>query len=464
MSAEVWTQIYDRIAALIAAHRTTLIFVNTRRLAERVTRQLSERVGEDQVTAHHGSLAKEQRLDAEQRLKRGALKALVATASLELGIDIGDVDLVCQIGSPRSIASFLQRVGRSGHAVGGTPKGRLYPLSRDELVECAALIDAVRRGELDRLSIPEQPLDVLAQQIVAEVAARDWNEDELYRLIRRAWPFRALPRTDFTAVAHMLAEGFATSRGRRGALIHRDAVNHMLRGRRGARPHRADVRRHYSGHRRLPGDPGTGKPLHRHGERGFRRRKPGRRRFSARQHVVPDHPGRARGGARGGRAWPAAEHSVLARRGAGAQRRVVAIGVASARHDRRSARRRCRGGRRVALAGRDRHRRARRLADRRISRGGARGAGRFAHARNDRVRALLRRSRRDATRHPFALWQPRQPRLGAGAAQTVLPQVQFRAASGGDRRQYRALAYDGAQLRSRRGGALPARRQRARRC
>src|SRR5205085_7794621 len=116
-----------------------------RRLSERVTRQLSERLGEDQVTTHHGSLAKEQRLDSEQRLKHGQLKALVATASLELGIDIGDVDLVCQIGSPRSIASFLQRVGRSGHSVSGTPKGRLFPLSRDELVECTALIDSVQR-------------------------------------------------------------------------------------------------------------------------------------------------------------------------------------------------------------------------------------------------------------------------------------------------------------------------------
>src|SRR5215510_807002 len=235
MSAEVWEQVYQRLAELIAAHRTTLIFVNTRRLAERVTRQLSERIGADQVTAHHGSLAKEQRLDAEQRLKHGKLKALVATASLELGIDIGEVDLVCQLGSPRAIATFLQRVGRSGHAIDGTPKGRLFPLSRDELVECAALLDSVRRGELDRLAIPEQPLDVLAQQIVAEVAAREWNEDELYALVRRASPYHALPREDFTAVVGMLADGFTTRRGRRGALIHYDGVNHLLRGRRGAR-------------------------------------------------------------------------------------------------------------------------------------------------------------------------------------------------------------------------------------
>jgi ATP-dependent helicase Lhr and Lhr-like helicase len=235
MSGEVWGQVYDRLAELIEGHRTTLIFTNTRRMAERVTRQLSERLSEDQVTAHHGSLAKEQRLDAEQRLKQGKLKALVATASLELGIDIGEVDLVCQLGSPRSIATFLQRVGRSGHAVEGTPKGRLFPLSRDELVECAALLDGVGRGELDRLAIPEQPLDVLAQQIVAEVAAQEWNEDRLYALFTRAWPYRALAQEDFAAVVAMLAEGFSTRRGRRGALIHHDAVNHVLRGRRGAR-------------------------------------------------------------------------------------------------------------------------------------------------------------------------------------------------------------------------------------
>src|SRR5271166_1404584 len=233
MSNEVWTQVYDRLARLIEEHRTTLVFVNTRRMAERVARELSERLSDGAVTAHHGSMAKEHRLDAEQRLKLGRLKALVATASLELGIDIGDVNLVCQLGSPRSIAAFLQRVGRSGHAVGGTPKGRLFPLSRDDLVEGAALIDSVRRGELDRLTIPPQPLDVLAQQIVAEVAAQDWPEAELFDRLRRAWPFHGLEKKDFDAVARMLAEGFATRLGRRGALIHRDAANGMLRGRRG---------------------------------------------------------------------------------------------------------------------------------------------------------------------------------------------------------------------------------------
>src|ERR1700733_1672288 len=235
MSGEVWTLVYDRLAALVLEHRTTLVFVNTRRMVERVARHLSERVGEEHVAAHHGSLSKERRLNAEQRLKRGELKVLVATASLELGIDIGDVDLVCQIGSTRSINSFLQRVGRAGHSVDGTPKGRLFPLSRDELVECAALLDSVRHGELDALTIPELPLDVLAQQIVAEVSSREWSEDGLFALIRRAWPYRDLPRADFDAAIAMLVEGFSTRRGRRGALIHHDAVNRMLRPRRGAR-------------------------------------------------------------------------------------------------------------------------------------------------------------------------------------------------------------------------------------
>jgi ATP-dependent helicase Lhr and Lhr-like helicase len=235
MSGEVWTQVYDRLAELVREHRTTLVFVNTRRLVERVARHLSERLGETNVAAHHGSLAKERRLNAEQRLKRGELKVMVATASLELGIDIGDVDLVCQIGSTRSINAFLQRVGRAGHSVGGISKGRLFPLSRDELVECAALLGAVRRGELDRLDIPQNALDVLAQQLTAEVAAREWQEDEMFDLVRRAHPYRALRREDFDACVRMLTEGFSTRRGRRGALLHHDSVNKMLRPRKGAR-------------------------------------------------------------------------------------------------------------------------------------------------------------------------------------------------------------------------------------
>ncbi len=236
MSGEVWEEIYERVAGLVEAHKTTLIFVNTRRLAERVTRDLADRVGKDAITSHHGSLAREHRLDAEKRLKAGELRALVATASLELGIDIGDVDLVCQIGSPHSVATFLQRVGRSGHWHGGLPKGRLFPLSRDDLVECTALFRCVRRGELDQVCIPEAPLDILAQQVVASLAATEqWREDELFTLVRRAYPYRNLAREDFEAVLCMLAEGFATQRGRRGAYVHRDEVNGVLRPRRNAR-------------------------------------------------------------------------------------------------------------------------------------------------------------------------------------------------------------------------------------
>ncbi len=235
MSGAAWELTYDRLAELVGGHRTTLVFANTRRMTERVARHLGERLGRGQVGAHHGSLARELRLDAEQRLKRGDLKVLVATASLELGIDIGDIDLVCQLGSPHSISAFLQRVGRSGHAVGATPKGRLFPLSRDDLVECAALLDGVRRGELDLLVIPVAPLDVLAQQIVAELGAGEWDEGALYDMLRRAWPYRGLERATFDAVVRMLAEGFTTRRGARAGYVHRDAVHERIKGRRNAR-------------------------------------------------------------------------------------------------------------------------------------------------------------------------------------------------------------------------------------
>ncbi|WP_141566890.1 DEAD/DEAH box helicase, partial [Stutzerimonas stutzeri] len=235
MSNAVWELVYDRLAVLAGEHRTTLIFVNTRRMAERAARHLSERLGNAVVAAHHGSLAREQRLDAEQRLKRGELRVLVATASLELGIDIGDVELVCQLGSPRSISAFLQRVGRAGHQVGGVSKGRLFPSSRDDLIECAALLDAVRRGELDTLVIPTAPLDVLAQQIVAEVSCREWQEDALLAVIRRAMPYAGLSEADYQALLAMLAEGYTTRHGARGAYLHRDLVNRSLRGRRGGR-------------------------------------------------------------------------------------------------------------------------------------------------------------------------------------------------------------------------------------
>lgn len=235
MSNDAWALVYDRLAALAGEHRTTLVFVNTRRMAERTTRHLAERLGGAVVAAHHGSLAREQRLTAEQKLKRGELRVLVATASLELGIDIGDVELVCQLGSPRSIAAFLQRVGRAGHQVAGVSKGRLFPSSRDDLIECAALLDAVRRGELDTLRIPPAPLDVLAQQIVAEVSSREWQEDALLALLRRAMPYAVLDDATYQALLRMLAEGYTTRHGARGAYLHRDLATRSLRGRRGGR-------------------------------------------------------------------------------------------------------------------------------------------------------------------------------------------------------------------------------------
>jgi len=235
MSNDQWEQVYRRVAELVAEHRTTLVFVNTRRMAERAARHLGELLGRERVAAHHGSLSKEARLLAEQRLKGGELQVLVATASLELGLDIGDVDLVCQLGSPRSIATFLQRAGRSGHAVGGTPKARLFPQTRDELVECAALLDSVHRGELDALHVPPAPLDVLAQQIVAEVACQEWDEDALYERFTRAWPYRDLSREQYGAIVRMVSDGFTTRHGPRAGYVHRDAVHHRLRERKGAR-------------------------------------------------------------------------------------------------------------------------------------------------------------------------------------------------------------------------------------
>ena len=234
-SHEQWAETLDDVAELVNAHDTTLVFVNTRRLVERLSHQLSERLGESAVVAHHGSLSRTTRLAAEDKLKRGEVKVCVATASLELGIDIGDVDLVCQIGSPRSIGLLLQRIGRSGHSLGGVPKGRLYPLTRDELVECTALLRAVRRGELDTLRIPPWPLDVMAQQMVAACAVEEWTEGELFELCRRAYPYRYLSREKFDQIAQVLSEGFTSRRGRGGAYLHRDGVHGRLNGRRGAR-------------------------------------------------------------------------------------------------------------------------------------------------------------------------------------------------------------------------------------
>jgi ATP-dependent helicase Lhr and Lhr-like helicase len=232
---EMWGEVYDRIAALGREHKSTLIFVNTRKLAERVAYNLGERLGQDSVAAHHGSLSRKLRLAAEKKLKEGQIRALVATASLELGIDVGSVDLVCQISSPRAIAVGLQRIGRAGHWRGAIPKGRIFATTRDELMECAALVRAIRKGELDRLEIPESPMDILAQQIVAMCSAEDWNEQELFERFRQSYPYRDLERADFDKIVEMLSEGITARRGRYGAYLHRDRVNGMLRARRGAR-------------------------------------------------------------------------------------------------------------------------------------------------------------------------------------------------------------------------------------
>ena len=234
-SHEMWDEIYERVAQLVREHRSTLVFVNTRRLAERVAHHLAERLGNDVVATHHGSLSRKLRLAAEKRLKAGEIRVLVATASLELGIDIGAVDLVCQIGSTRSIAVAWQRIGRAGHWHGAIPKGRIFATTRDELVESAALVYAMRRGHLDAIVVPEAPFDILAQQIVAMCACEEWGEDELFAAVRRAYPYRALPREQFESIIEMLSEGINARRGRYGAYLLRDRVNKRLHGRRGAR-------------------------------------------------------------------------------------------------------------------------------------------------------------------------------------------------------------------------------------
>lgn len=234
-SNKQWDEIYDRIAELAKQNRTTLIFANTRRVAERVAHHLAERLGQEQVVAHHGSLSRKLRLSAETRLKNGELKALVATASLELGIDIGTVDLVCQLGSPRSIAVMLQRVGRAGHWHGAISKGCIFATTRDELVECAALVYAIKKGDLDQLLIPQEPLDILAQQIVACCATNDWYENDLFQLVTKSFPYQHLTRETFNTLMEMLSEGIATSRGRYGAYLFRDRINGIVKARRGSR-------------------------------------------------------------------------------------------------------------------------------------------------------------------------------------------------------------------------------------
>jgi ATP-dependent Lhr-like helicase len=248
---EDWEERYERLAELAREHRSTLVFVSTRRLAERVAHRMRERLGEDAVAAHHGSLSRAIRLRAEERFQRGELRMMVATASLELGLDVGSVELVCQLGSPRQFAAAWQRVGRSGHWKGAIPKGCFFALTRDDLIECAALVGALRGARpapdpapdpapvTEALRVPAWPRDILAQQIVAAVASCDaaegWGEDELFALARRAWPYRERPREEFDALLELLSEGISTRRGRRGALLHRDGVHHRLRPRRGAR-------------------------------------------------------------------------------------------------------------------------------------------------------------------------------------------------------------------------------------
>jgi Lhr-like helicase len=293
MSAEVWIEEYDRLAELIRAHRTTLVFVNTRRLAERAARHLAERLGEDAVTSHHGSLAKEHRLKAEERLKAGQLKALVATASLELGIDIGDVDLVCQLGSPHGISAFLQRVGRSGHGLGRIPKGRLFPLSRDDLVECTALLASIKRRELDAISPRPQPLDVLAQQIVAEVGVQEWKADALHKRFTHAASYKDLKLDEFVGVAR-IRRGF----GRTAAARHlHSTASTAVRAWRNAHAAVTTRRDRISSTR--------GRAL---------QRLPSAHSRGPRQAHSSQHAYRIQVAGLRGCAWPAADDSVLARR------------------------------------------------------------------------------------------------------------------------------------------------------
>ena len=470
MSHEVWKEIYDRLVALVESHRTTLITVNTRRLAERMAHQLSERLGADNVAAHHGSLAKEARLEAEEKLREGKLKVLVATASLELGIDIGHVDLVCQISSPHRIATFLQRVGRSGHTIKGVPKGRIFPLTRDDLIECAAMVRAVHDGQLDRVAVPDKPLDVLAQQIVAEASAQEeWDEKALFELYKGAYPYRNLEKEEFDEVVEMLARGYATRRGRRGALIHYDSLNKKLRSRKGSRlnaivnggaiPEVFDFRvllepeGHFIGTlnedfaiESLPGD------VFQLGNTSWRilRIGNGTVRVADAQGQPPSMP-----------FW-------LGEAPARSEEMSVAVSQLRAAVD-------------FELPGPDEPRKEDELgppsifckreycikqscrrADRDVPGGGEAQPGHGADHRHRGARALLRRVGRHAARAARALRQPHQPRLGPRAAQEVLPGLQLRAAGGGDGGGHHPFARRVAFLPAGRSAALPAPEHRAR--
>ena len=342
-SNEMWGEIYDRIAELALQHRSTLVFVNTRRLAERVALHLGERIGEEQVAAHHGSLARKLRLAAERKLKNGEIRLLVATASLELGIDIGTVDLVCQINSPRSIAVALQRVGRAGHWRGAVPKGRLFATTRDDLVECAAAVRAIKHGDLDRIQIPDAPLDILAQQIVAMCSCEDWDEDALFDCVRRAYPYRELRREEYDRILEMLSQGIAAKRGRYGAYLYRDMVNRRLRGAARSAAGGHHQRRRDSGDRAVHRGGAAGRDRRRHARRRLRGGEQCRRHHAAGQHLVAHSPRRVQLRTRaGGRcARRAADDSLLARRSSGAHRRAVASRGRVARARQRAAAEHC---------------------------------------------------------------------------------------------------------------------------
>ncbi len=468
-SNEMWGEIYDRLAELALQHRSTLVFVNTRRLAERIALHLGERLGEDQVAAHHGSLARKLRLAAERKLKNGEIRLLVATASLELGIDIGTVDLVCQINSPRAIAVALQRVGRAGHWRGAIPKGRLFATTRDDLLECAATVRAIRLGDLDRLQIPAKPLDILAQQIVAMCSCEEWDEDALFDCMRRAYPYRDLSRDEYDRILEMLSQGIAAKRGRYGAYLYRDMVNRRLRARRGARlaaitsggaiPETAlftvlarpeevvigtvdedfavesmagdimllgntswRINRVEANVGRLIVEDAHGAPP----TIPFWRGEAPARTDELSQHVAdlrqrislltPNTaplPVRVHADADG--PWAdreASGHPAAARRRPPHPPARPRILPGSAE--------RCR-----LAEGRMRGRRCRRRTTGGIHRHRARRTGRGSHPANHHCRAFLRRRRRHATHHPRALWWPHQQSVGTGAAQAFLPVVQF---------------------------------------
>ena len=434
-SNDTWTEIVRRMAELIRAHRTTLVFVSTRKARRALGVAIDRDPGEDRVRSHHGSLARERRLEAEERLKAGNLSALVATASLELGIDIGDVDLVLQIGATPSIAVFMQRVGRSGHALGKTPKGRLFPLNQDDLVCAAALLDAVRLGELDRTPMPGKPLDILAQQVVAACVSEPWSEDLLFETFRRAWPYRDLAREDFDAIVALHSDG-------RYALLHRDGVNQRLRATKRARITALTSGGAIpdTGQYRVQMEPG--RLDGRNSGRGLRHRVQHRGHLSARQRLVAHPPGRAR-------AWCVSRTRT-------ARHRRSPSGSARRRPGHRSCRPRLHGFGSTVVTFTGWLRRSGYLCPPPSSwpPTSRRASGRWGNpdprARGDR--ALLRRVGRHAARAARAVRRPHQPCVGPGTPQALLSRLRLRAAGRGQRGSDRDLARAAAQLPA--GGRL----------